>query len=335
MKSKFKLLTLSVSMLACGLGVSLNAHANAYALATNNIKDGFLVGLYDGTSIGTGIPGIFTFGTPSSLSSSSATLNGTGSSGSDVISPPDAPVSNGTGSFPVRPNELTFTTGAGNTYYKPYGQLGTSYSWGDAKVVSEQSITGIPIVARNAAETNIPVAGFGDADGRNASSTSLSLPVSVGKDCDTHSCIMDFSFKADPYIKVVLDALAAGKVARGVLATSITLSKVGGLIPIFAWAPDGAPGGIVGGTEVKDAENLNLTREVLFPGTSAEYSPAYGADIFGSFEAFTNPLGAGEYTLSLSMIEKTDAQRVPEPATLALMGIGLLGWGFVRRHKQA
>ncbi|BAN36796.1 hypothetical protein SCD_n02997 [Sulfuricella denitrificans skB26] len=338
MKTKIKLLALSASMLACGIGVSGQAQANAYATVTNNISNGFVIGLFDGQSVGAGIPGIFTFGTPSSLSSSAATLNGSGSAGSSVTPPPDAPASNGTGSNPFRTNEMVTTTGAGNTYYNLFGQLGTNYSSGDAKVVTEQSITGTPIEARNMAESNVEYSGFGDADGRNISSTSVSLGIQLGSDCASHDCRISFSFLADPYILASLDALAkAGSVARGTLSMTITLTKVGDLVPTFVWAPNGVVGdGIAGGTELADAENLNLTREVLTGGDpDAVHSGPYANDTFGGYSAYTNALSTGAYTLSLSMIEKTDVKRVPEPATLGLLGLGLLGAAFARRRKQA
>ena len=82
--------------------------------------------------------------------------------------------------------------------------------------------------------------------------------------------------------------------------------------------------GIVGGTELFDAESLNLTVAQLTPGTTIHSGP-YAADVFGRYEARTNPFGQGQYVLSLSQIEKSDVKRtaVPEPEGLALMGLAL------------
>ena len=351
---------LPASLIALGFGVAGPAHAEyAYGYAANNVKDGAVFAGVD--TNGDGIPDTVNntaiqFGTPSSLSTTSATLNGAGVSFSSATPPPDAPIS-ATGTAAGRANETLLPaslagtplpaphapTGAAtpaNTYYSPIGSSQTNnYSWGDAKVVSEQSITGTPIVARNAAESNVASAGaFADAQGSNSSSTRLDLPINVGTDCATLSCGVSFSFLADPYILASLSAGAApGSVARGTLSFSITLTEVGGAIPLFAWAPNGGAGGISGGTETADAENMNLTREVLLGGDAdSVHSGPYASDAFGKYFAYTAYLKPGQYTLSLVMIEKSDVRLgVPEPTPLALAGLalGALAWSSRRRRQ--
>src|SRR2546426_7864011 len=121
---KLKLLTLSASVLALGLGLTGNARAKAYAAATDNINNGLVVAVVNGVPQFTNGPFIV-FGTPASSSTSSATLNGTGTTSNAAGPTPDANASNGTGSVPTRTNEQVFVSGGGHTYYTLFGQLAT------------------------------------------------------------------------------------------------------------------------------------------------------------------------------------------------------------------
>lgn len=330
MKTKFKLLTLSASLLAGGLVLSDQAQAGAYALSSAVIRDG-QVTVTNGTA---------TLGITSSATNTSGTPAPMNNPGDVKFGPlPNATAaSQGT----LR-NDETITTagptggaGAFEAGYTPFGKTGSAYSWGDGNTPSEQT-GGSLIAVRNAAEGNIPLTGFANSGAENSSSSSLTtFTLDVGG-----PATLAFQFFANAYGQVILDLdSGVGSKAEANLDNNLTITAVdvAGMATgteVFNWAPDGiinAPGGTIGGTELFDPENLNGTLGTVTAGDSLQFSPA---NTFAFFSVITNtlPTGRYEFTLDTNESQFVSNNQIPEPATLALVGLGMLGMGFAGRRR--
>lgn len=276
----------------------------------------------------------FTFISIGNNTTASATLNAGSTSGSDGPQPGDSDVPMQCVGDCVGVGQLLLTD---QNDFAETIPLGTKFfSRGDAELTGAaitDTVNGVvtnSATATHVAETQLLGSATGDASGEVTSTSGFVFTLAAAG-------TITIEFDATAFLRAQLSAeLQAGSLAEADLDWNIEIAEVdpntGIVTTIFSWSPDGIAGGIIGGTENNDPFSLSQSRATVFPGSLALYNPGTGF-----FSATTLLLSDGvQYIFSINHDGNTDATSiVPEPASIGLLGFGLIGLGLLRRRRRA
>jgi hypothetical protein len=346
--------------LAVAFGAASPASAEVYATSFFNATNLF-VNIIPPTNVTSPLPL-----TSSDKSASSAQLNGTAPVATGGVGT-DAAVAFGTGGTIAVPTNNAFTP-VGMTGVDSYSYADSYIPNRQTGGQAYTTVLGLGETLLNDAGVS------GTTNTENSSSTSVSLKLDdVGNGTQIFFTFAALPFLQavianEPLIPRDATAGVSVKVALTRLNTNGTSTQV------FQWLPNGVTdANISGGVELQDGVDLNTSATTGFNNTTALHDPTglgiqadisssytpgnagvvpvwdatnkrfYSADTYptswGLFGAGTNSLAAGDYSLKIEAFTTTNALRtpqreVPEPGTLALLGMGLAGLAGVTLKRR-
>jgi hypothetical protein len=172
---------------------------------------------------------------------------------------------------------------------------------------------------------------FGSADSRQTLGSTFLVSVTS----EVGGVLADVFFDAETFLRIALGQ--PGVNAAATRSWSLTVRPSDILANLLSWEPDGSTSSGLSGAcaalpdptcgELADPFDLNVEYNLQSVGDLVEVPGGTQTGVFG-VRAF---LPNGTYVITISHETNADAQAVPEPGSLALLGAGLMGLAALRR----